>query len=306
MRLQAQGMGLEQYLMMTGRSQEQLVDELRESAELSVQGRPRPAGRGRRRGHRVHRRRARRRDRRAVAERVGEKPAKVREQLARNDQLPAVRSDITKRKALEWLLDHVEIVDENGNRSTAASTSPTTTTDERRHDDSEDDDERKRTANDPGAGRPAQRHRPQLPGAHGRRVHQPGRAGLRPLLPAAQGEHHLPGHAHRRQHRQPDLRPAAAPRVGEPRQGHQHLHQQPRRRHHRAVRHLRHAVVHQERDQHHLLRPGRVGRRRAAGRRRPRASASPCRTPASCSTSRGARAAARPPTSRSRPARSCG
>ena len=36
MRLQAQGMGLEQYLMMTGRSQEQLVDELRESAEISA------------------------------------------------------------------------------------------------------------------------------------------------------------------------------------------------------------------------------------------------------------------------------
>jgi trigger factor len=38
----------------------------------------------------------------------------VRAQLERNDQIPAVRSDITKRKALEWLLDHVEIVDENG------------------------------------------------------------------------------------------------------------------------------------------------------------------------------------------------
>ncbi len=48
------------------------------------------------------------------AERVGEKSAEVRKQLERNDQLPAVRSDIRKRKALEWLLDHVEIVDENG------------------------------------------------------------------------------------------------------------------------------------------------------------------------------------------------
>ena len=50
-----------------------------------------------------------------VAERVGEKPKKVRQQLEQNDQLPAVRSDIKKRKALEWLLDHVEIVDEDGN-----------------------------------------------------------------------------------------------------------------------------------------------------------------------------------------------
>jgi hypothetical protein len=28
--------------------------------------------------------------------------------------LPAVRSDIRKGKALEWLVDHVEIVDEEG------------------------------------------------------------------------------------------------------------------------------------------------------------------------------------------------
>jgi trigger factor len=113
MRLQAQGMGLEQYLMLTGRSQEQLVEEMRESAEL---------------GAKVDL--ALRavalaeevscadedldEELEAVAERVGEKPAKVRAQLERNDQLPAVRSDIEKRKALEWLLDHVEVVDENG------------------------------------------------------------------------------------------------------------------------------------------------------------------------------------------------
>ncbi len=114
MRLDAQGLGLEQYLMMTGRTQEQLVAELREAAETSA---------------RVDL------ALRAVvvaediectdddldeeidglAERVGEKPAKVRKQLERNDQLPAIRSDIAKRKALEWLLESVSIVDENGN-----------------------------------------------------------------------------------------------------------------------------------------------------------------------------------------------
>lgn len=113
MRLQAQGMGLEQYLMMTGRSQEQLIDELRESAETSARvdlalraivvaesidctDEDVDA------------------EIEAVAERVGEKPPKVRKQLEQNDQLPAVRSDINKRKALEWLLGNVEIVDENG------------------------------------------------------------------------------------------------------------------------------------------------------------------------------------------------
>ncbi len=113
MRLQAQGMGLEQYLMMTGRSQEQLLDELRENAETSAR-----VDLGLRAivvaegiectddelDAEID----------EVAERVGEKPAKVRKQLDENDQLPAVRSDIKKRKALEWLLDHVEIVDENG------------------------------------------------------------------------------------------------------------------------------------------------------------------------------------------------
>ena len=49
-----------------------------------------------------------------LAERVGEKPARVRTQLERTEQLPAVRSDIRKAKALEWLVEHVEVVDEEG------------------------------------------------------------------------------------------------------------------------------------------------------------------------------------------------
>lgn len=113
MRLQAQGINVEQYLMMTGRSQEDLLAELQESAQISarvdvalravalaegIEGTDEDID-------------AEIAD---VAERVGEKPAKVRERLEQNDQIPAVRSDISKRKALEWLLDHVEIVDENG------------------------------------------------------------------------------------------------------------------------------------------------------------------------------------------------
>jgi trigger factor len=38
----------------------------------------------------------------------------VRAQLEAADQMPAVRSDIRKAKALEWLMEHVEIVDEEG------------------------------------------------------------------------------------------------------------------------------------------------------------------------------------------------
>lgn len=113
MRLQAQGMGLEQYLMMTGRSQEQLLDELRENAETSAR-----VDLGLRAIVVAEGIECTEEELDAeieeVAERVGEKAKKVRQQLDQNDQLPAVRSDIKKRKALEWLLDNVEIVDENG------------------------------------------------------------------------------------------------------------------------------------------------------------------------------------------------
>ena len=113
MRLQAQGMGLEQYLMMTGRSQEQLLEELRQSAETGAR-----VDLGLRAVVESEGIECTDDDLEAevaeVAERVDEKPEDVLAQLERNDQLPAVRSDIKKRKALEWLLDHVEIVDENG------------------------------------------------------------------------------------------------------------------------------------------------------------------------------------------------
>ena len=49
-----------------------------------------------------------------VAERVGEPVARVREEFERGGNLSAVRSDVRKRKALDWLLERVEIVDEDG------------------------------------------------------------------------------------------------------------------------------------------------------------------------------------------------
>lgn len=139
MRLQAQGMQLEQYLMMTGRSQEQLVDELREAAETSSR-----VDLGLRAVAVAEDIDCTEDDLEAeiaeVAERVGEKPAKVRTQLERNDQIPAVRSDITKRKALEWLLEHVEIVDENGEPVDRSLYEPAPETDEQ-HDEAHDAEE---------------------------------------------------------------------------------------------------------------------------------------------------------------------
>jgi trigger factor len=120
MRLQAQGVGIEQYLAQTGQDQEAFVAELRETAaqgvrvdlalravalaeELDVSD------------DELEEEYA------AVAERVGQKPAQVRKQLERNGQVPAVRSDLRTRKALEWLTEHVELVDEGGNTIDRAS-----------------------------------------------------------------------------------------------------------------------------------------------------------------------------------------
>jgi trigger factor len=113
MRLSAQGMSAEQYLAASGRTQEQLVDELRTSAvqavkvdlalravadaeAIEVTDDDLDA------------------EIQALAARLREKPDKVRKQLDRNEQIPAVRSELRTRKALEWLLEHVEIVDPDG------------------------------------------------------------------------------------------------------------------------------------------------------------------------------------------------
>ncbi|MGH9138630.1 MAG: trigger factor [Acidimicrobiales bacterium] len=113
LRLSAQGMTAEQYLDATGQSQDQLVDELRVGAiqavkvdlalravadaelievsdadlEAEIEG---------------------------LAERMREKPDKVRKQIERNEQLPALRSEIRTRKTLDWLLEQVELVDSEG------------------------------------------------------------------------------------------------------------------------------------------------------------------------------------------------
>jgi trigger factor len=50
-----------------------------------------------------------------VAEGAGEKPAKLRKQLETNGVLPMVKLDLAKAKALQWLIDHAEVVDEDGN-----------------------------------------------------------------------------------------------------------------------------------------------------------------------------------------------
>ena len=50
-----------------------------------------------------------------LAERMGEKPERVRRDLVKRGVLEAVRSDLARGKALEFLIDHATIVDTEGN-----------------------------------------------------------------------------------------------------------------------------------------------------------------------------------------------
>lgn len=49
-----------------------------------------------------------------MAEQLQRSPRQLRDQLDRGGWLPAVRSDMRNAKALDWLLEHVELVDEQG------------------------------------------------------------------------------------------------------------------------------------------------------------------------------------------------
>jgi trigger factor len=113
LRLQAQGVDPEQWLAASGTTNEQFTSELREAAQTAVKV------------DLALRAVADAEDIEStdddleeeltsVAERVGEKVDKVRREFERGGQLAAVRSDVRKRKALDWLLERVEIVDEDG------------------------------------------------------------------------------------------------------------------------------------------------------------------------------------------------
>ncbi len=104
--------------------------------------------------------------------------------------------------------------------------------------------------------------------AHGGGADLARRARFRHLLAPAQGEHHFPGYAHRRQRREPDHRPDALPGRGRPGKGYFALHQFSGWLDHRGFGHSRHhepgGAGHRD-----LLRgPGRFHGRRAAGLRK--------------------------------------
>ena len=112
-RLEAQGATIAQYLEATDRSQEALLDDLKATAVESVKAdlalrAVADAEDIEVADEDVEAEVAR------MAERMGRKLSEVRRQLERADQMPAVRSDLRKAKALEWLVERVDIVDEEG------------------------------------------------------------------------------------------------------------------------------------------------------------------------------------------------
>jgi trigger factor len=113
MRLQAQGMQLEQYLAMTGADPETFSQELRETATAGVK--VDLALRAVAEAEGIECTEEDLQDEiEGVAARVGQSADEVRARFERVGQLSAVRSDIKKRKALEWLLERAEVLDPDG------------------------------------------------------------------------------------------------------------------------------------------------------------------------------------------------
>ncbi len=122
-RLEAQGGTIQQYLEATGTSQQELLDGLRADAISAVKAdlglRALVEAEGIEASEDdVEREIAR------LAERFGEKPEKLRRQLERAERIPAVRSDVRKAKALEWLVENVQVVDDEGNAVDRADLEP--------------------------------------------------------------------------------------------------------------------------------------------------------------------------------------
>jgi trigger factor len=112
-RLEGQGMSLGQFLGVSGRSEEEFLDELRAGALQSVKA------------DLALRALVEAEDIEITDEELDEELAamgsrlemdadQVRSQLERAGRLSAVRSDRRKAKAMRWLMDSVELVDENG------------------------------------------------------------------------------------------------------------------------------------------------------------------------------------------------
>ena len=74
-----------------------------------------------------------------VAEGANEKPEKLRKQLEASGAIPIVKLDLSKAKALQWLIDHAEVVDEEGHPVDVAALTAAADDDEAESDSGGDD-----------------------------------------------------------------------------------------------------------------------------------------------------------------------
>jgi trigger factor len=112
-RISQQGLNVQQYLEITGRSEEELINDLRSQAEVALKADVALQQVADLEGIEVT-------DEEVdaeiadMAQRRGESPDATRRRLQSAGELPAVRSSLRKSKALEWLAAHTEYVDEDG------------------------------------------------------------------------------------------------------------------------------------------------------------------------------------------------
>lgn len=114
MRLQAQGIQLEQYLQITGTTPEMFREQLRDQAEVSA--RVDLALRSIADSENIEVTEDELDEElRVLATQLDQDVDTIREQLDAAGRLKAIRSDMRIRAALQWVTERAEIVDENGN-----------------------------------------------------------------------------------------------------------------------------------------------------------------------------------------------
>ncbi len=114
MRMQAQGIDMEQFMQITGQSPDDMFGGLREQAEqaarLDLVLRALAVAEGLEvTDEELDEEFVK------VGEQIGKSVDEVREQFADAGQIPAVRSDLQKSKALDWVVANSSLVDEDGN-----------------------------------------------------------------------------------------------------------------------------------------------------------------------------------------------
>ena len=113
-RLQQMGIGFEQYMQMTGTSVEDMFEQMREPAAASVK-----VDQALRALAVAEGLEATDDDLDAefseLSEGTGMAVEDLKEQISTKNQLMLMKADVSKRRAVDWLLERVEVVDEDGN-----------------------------------------------------------------------------------------------------------------------------------------------------------------------------------------------